>query len=186
MFNRLWNKLKGLFKKNKGPKERSKPNVKAGDVIGGVTIGYLGLKPKGEMTQKDVDRLREAQLNKHTDFKVGESYRLGEMIVTLHPNKASMLAAIAAVDARREAKIKRLTRRAEDIMLMSPKELEAFQLNEWLEKRKRVSYKIAQRMAALSYDRYIAPVEKVPSGKKKERFQEIMDKSDIKKKETVN
>lgn len=170
MLKRLWKALKSMLTlgspKTGSPKTAS--NVKAGDVVGNVTIGYIGLKPSEFRTKEDIDRMRQAQLDKHTDFKVGESYRLGEAIVTLHPNKASMLRAIAAVDAKREAKVKRLTKRAEDIMLMTPDQITELQLNEWLEKRSRVMSKI-QKILAL-------PTIKPPSGKKDDRTKEAFDK----------
>lgn len=135
---------------------RSQPKVKIGDKVGNVTI------------------LAQYQLDKHTDFKVGESYRVGEMIVTLRASKAEVARIIAQVDAAREAKIARLTKRAEDIMLMSPKELEAFQLEEWLAKRKEVHNKIKVKIGELSANRYSPPIEEVPSGSKLERFKKLM------------
>ncbi|NBO36857.1 hypothetical protein EBU91_04915 [bacterium] len=71
-------------------------------------------------------------------LKEGESYRLGECIVTLakfgiegKQQVAEKIKAIEAIRALREAD---LTQRAEKIMLMSPAELEQFKVNEWLDK----------------------------------------------------
>lgn len=71
-------------------------------------------------------------------LKAGESYRLGECIVTLATfgpegklEVAEKIKAIEAIRALREAE---LTQRAEKIMLMAPEELEQFKVNEWLDK----------------------------------------------------
>lgn len=69
-------------------------------------------------------------------LKAGDSYRLGECIVTLatfgiegKQEVAEKLKAIEAMRALREAE---LTEKAEKIMLMSPEELEQFKVSEWL------------------------------------------------------
>lgn len=71
-------------------------------------------------------------------LKAGESYRLGECIVTLATfgpegklEVAEKIKAIEAIRALREAE---LTQRAEKIMLMAPEELEQMKVNEWIEK----------------------------------------------------
>jgi hypothetical protein len=182
MLRKLLNKLKGLFNKPNHYRpgdERSQPKVKAGDKVGGVTIGYLGLKPNKEFSQATIDNLRQSQLDKHTDFKIGESYRLGESIVTLHPNKASMLAAIAKVDAKREAKHKALRERGIDLMLMSPEELAAFKLDEWLSAREKAGHKLDAKVRHDNDNiRYIAPKSLPPEGTRdagiKRQFEEIV------------
>lgn len=108
MLKRLLRKLKSLF--TPAPKK-----AKYGDRVGNVVI------------------TTEAQLIKHTAYKVGESYRLGQAIVTLHANKESMLAAIAATDAQRVVKEASLTEKAIDIMMMTPDQLKQFQVEQWLE-----------------------------------------------------
>lgn len=71
-------------------------------------------------------------------LKEGESYRLGECIVTLAKfgieGKQQVAEKIKAVEAIRALRERELTERAEKIMLMSPEELEQFKVNEWLNK----------------------------------------------------
>jgi hypothetical protein len=110
VLKRLLRKLRNYF----GPSKPGEPRL--GDKVGNVTIQT------------------ESQLIKHTEYKPGGSYRLGEMIVTVHATKDNMLAAIAAVDAKREAKHAALRERAIDLMLMTPKELQALKVEEWLAK----------------------------------------------------
>jgi hypothetical protein len=73
-------------------------------------------------------------------LKAGDSYRLGEAIVTLatfgKEGKQEVAAKIAAIDKMREEKHQRLTERAEQIMLMSPEQLKEFQIEEWVRQRK--------------------------------------------------
>ncbi len=159
MIKRLINKLKSLFKPKELPKiekpERSKPKIKLGDKVGNVTIS------------------KQYQLDKRTDFKPGESYRVGEMIVTVHASKADMLKAIAIVDARRTAKEKRLRGRAIDIMLMTPEELEQLKIEEYLSKRLAVDKKV-KRIVGESSTRLIEPNELPQDGRLFERFKKIM------------
>lgn len=143
MLKKLLNKLKSLFSKApQGPKY----DVKAGDKVGNVTIGYLGLKPSKYFTKADIARLRGAQLVKHTKFEVGAQYRVGDGIATVHADKASMLAAIAAVDKRRELKEAMLIERGIELMLMSEEQISELKLNEWLDKRKSLGLKIDKIM----------------------------------------
>jgi hypothetical protein len=117
MLKRLLRKLKNLFSPAQPAQDlpgRSQPTVQYGDMVGNVKIE----KPY--------------QLDKHTAFKPGESYRVGEMVVTVHASKESMLTAIAAVDARRKAKEDRLTERSIDIMLMTPEQLQGLKVEEFL------------------------------------------------------
>lgn len=76
-------------------------------------------------------------------YKEGESYRLGECIVTLAKfgpeGKQEVAAKLLAYEAQRQNKEKELTERAEKIMLMSPEELKVFMVEEWLKKRKEVN-----------------------------------------------
>lgn len=69
-------------------------------------------------------------------FKEGESYRLGECIVTLAKfgieGKQQVAEKIKAIEALRALRDAELTEKAEKIMLMSPEELEQFKVNEWL------------------------------------------------------
>jgi len=127
MLKKIKSLLQRFFNKPKPTlidSNRTKSSVSIGDKVGNVTI------------------FTQSQLDKHTAFKPGESYRIGEGIVTVHANKESMLAAIAAVNAKREAKHKVLTERGIELMLMSPEELQKLKINEWLGKRKNNQSKI--------------------------------------------
>lgn len=84
----------------------------------------------------------ERQIIKRTHYKPGDQYQVGEGIVTVHANKESMLTAIALVNKRREERHTALWKRAEDIMLMSPKQLQELGINEWLQKRSKAEGKI--------------------------------------------
>lgn len=165
VFSNLVRKLKSLFTRApKAPASRTKSSVQYGDKVGNVTI------------------TQAYQLDKHVDFKVGESYKVGEAIVTLHANKASMLAAIAKVNANRKAHEAYLTKRGEDIMLMTPQELAQFKVNEWLAaNNSRHSFIKGIVGTIASIGRYIRPHKDAftpPSGKKDERiaeqFKEVM------------
>ena len=141
--------------------EKSKSRVSIGDKVGNVTI------------------LHSSQLDKHTDFKPGESYRVGEAIATVHVNKASMLKALAGYERTRLAKEKALTERGIDLMLMSPEELQELKLKEWLDKKEKAGHKV-QRIVNL-------PVKAPPAGTKeaaiKEQFEDVM--KDVKIKDKV-
>lgn len=73
-------------------------------------------------------------------YKEGESYRLGECIVTLAKfgpeGKEEVAAKLAAFEAERIAKEQRLTERAEKIMLMKPEELQELMVQDWIAERK--------------------------------------------------
>lgn len=73
-------------------------------------------------------------------LKAGDSYRLGECIVTLAKfgieGKQEVAAKITAFNKRRELRHKELTEQAEKIMLMSPEELKRYQVEEWLKQRR--------------------------------------------------
>lgn len=131
------------------------------------------LKHLGEMNGL-VKIATQSQLDKQTPFKPGESYRVGEGIATVHATKASMLAAIAKVDAKRLAKQKRLTERAIQLMLMTPEQLMELKINEWLEGRKKIDAKIGAIMGGDGSQRYIKPNEPQPSGNKEEQFEQLM------------
>lgn len=131
MLKKLLKRLKGLFSKPTiAPAEygRTQSTASIGDKVGNVTI----------RTQD--------QLNKHTPFKVGEQYMLGEAVVTLHEDKESMLKAIAIVDARREARHKELTERGIDLMMLTPEELQKLRLDEWLKKREQKHRSLKNRL----------------------------------------
>ena len=159
MFKKLYNRIKGLFVKPKPIDTRSK--VKYGDKVGNVTISM------------------PYQLIKHTEYKVGESYKVGEMIATLHDSKASMLKAIAKVDARRAAREARLRERAIEIMLMSPEEIMELKLTEWLANRQAIESRIEQIIGKWTGKRYIKPVDKQPKGSKAGRFQDILEDAKV-------
>lgn len=73
-------------------------------------------------------------------YKEGESYKLGECIVTLAKfgpeGKEEVAAKLLAYEAQRIDKERKLTERAEKIMLMTPEELKDFQVEEWIKQRK--------------------------------------------------
>jgi len=134
------------------------------------------------------------QLDKRTDFKPGESYRVGEMIATVHADKASMLRAIAAVDAKRKARHALLREKAIDIMLMSPEELAQFKIKEWLEKNKqkdKLFKRILGRFAGKPRTDYmrqleIKHAELPPDSNKSNDEEEGLIKAKVKIKETVH
>lgn len=125
MLSKLLNKVIAFFKGSKSKAMplnsdgsiRSQPTVMLGDMVGNTRI------------------MAQYQLDKHTQFKVGESYKVGQMIVTLRSSKAEVARIIAAVGARRATKEQALTERAIDIMMMTPEQLMDFKLTEWLSNR---------------------------------------------------
>lgn len=124
----------------------------------------------------------DAQVIKHSYYKPGESYRVGEAIVTVHANKKSMLKAIATTNKHRSLKEKKLNKRAIQLMLMTPEELLTTQMKDWLAKRDNTSKKITAIMGAPSKKRYLAPKSPAPSGKRSERFKDIMNTVKVKEK----
>jgi hypothetical protein len=113
----LLNTVLSFFRKKKSPTGRSEPYMKRGAYDGNVRV------------------LRQAQLDKRTHFRVGESYKVGEGIATLHACKEDMLMAIMRVEDKAFLKAEKMREKGIQIMLMSPEELEQFQLDEWLAKR---------------------------------------------------
>lgn len=73
-------------------------------------------------------------------YKEGESYRLGECVVTLAKfgpeGKQEVAAKLLAYETQRIEKERKLTERAQEIMLMNPEELKEFQIEEWIRQRK--------------------------------------------------
>lgn len=73
-------------------------------------------------------------------YKEGESYRLGECIVTLAKfgpeGKQEVAAKLLAYETQRLDKERKLTERAQEIMLMGAEELKQFQVEEWIKQRK--------------------------------------------------
>lgn len=108
--------------------------------------GFLGIPTK-------------SQVDKRTHFKPGDTYQVGEAIVTVHENKESMLAAIAATDKRRADREARLTERAVDIMLMSPEQLKQFKLDEWLAKRRTKESIVRSIMGRFLSDSYLRKLD---------------------------
>lgn len=101
----------------------------------------------------------EGQILKRTHFKPGDTYKIGEAIVTVHENKESMLAAIAATDKRRSDREARLTEKAIDIMLMTPEQLKQFKLDEWLAGRKTKESTIRSIVGKFLSDSYLRKLE---------------------------
>jgi len=73
-------------------------------------------------------------------YKEGESYRLGECVVTLAKfgpeGKKEVAAKLLAYETQRQEKERKLTERAEQIMLMNPEELKELQVEEWVKQRR--------------------------------------------------
>lgn len=73
-------------------------------------------------------------------LKKGESYRLGECVVTLATfgieGKEEVGKKIEAFNALKALRHQELTEKAEKIMLMTPEELKTYQVDEWLKSRK--------------------------------------------------
>lgn len=100
-------------------------------------IFYLGVKLT-RFKEKLFERTGQHHKVKSTKLalKEGESYRLGECIVTLAKfgieGKQQVAEKIKAIEAIRALRERELTEKAEKIMLMSEEELEQFKVNEWL------------------------------------------------------
>lgn len=103
----------------------------------GALIFYLGVK-FSKLKDKFFERTGQHHKVKITKMalKAGDSYRLGECIVTLATfgieGKKEVAEKIKAIEAIRALRERELTEKAEKIMLMSPEELEQFKVNEWL------------------------------------------------------
>jgi hypothetical protein len=73
-------------------------------------------------------------------LKAGDTYRLGECIVTLATfgveGKKEVSAKLAKWEEIRQQKEQAITDKGIQIMLMKPEELEQFQINEWMKQRK--------------------------------------------------
>lgn len=105
----------------------------------GALVFYLGVK-FSNLKHKFFERTGQHHKVKVTKLalKAGDSYRLGECIVTLATfgpqGKLEVAEKIKAVEAIRALRERELTERGIKIMLMTPEELEQFKVNEWLEK----------------------------------------------------
>lgn len=73
-------------------------------------------------------------------FKEGQSYRLGECVVTLAKfgmeGKKEVAQKIAYWEQVRKQREEKYKQKAVDIMLMSPEELKQYQIESWLKERK--------------------------------------------------
>jgi|ERR1700677_1561892 len=136
-------KLKQLFNRLFGHKEvsgRTQSKYKLGDKVNGIILK------------------RQYQLDKYTDFKVGESYRVGHMIATVRASKAEVTAIIEAMDAKRAAKEEALRERGIELMMMSPEELKALQLDTWLARRKTQESKLRRLLGKFMKKGYIRDI----------------------------
>jgi len=101
-------------------------------------IGVTFTKLKGwwRPTTKQFKKAKITQIA----LKEGDSYRLGECIVTLAKfgveGKLEIAKKLEAYNTLRELRHRELTDKAEKIMLMSPEELKTYQIEEWLKQRK--------------------------------------------------
>lgn len=122
---------------------------------------------------------KQWQLDKRTDFKVGDSYRVGEMVVTLRSSKAEVQAIIAALDAKRAKREEKQRERAIELMLMSPEELDKLALGEWLSKRGVEEATLKELMGDTYEKRMLEPKELPEDGRKdtrvKNRFHKAME-----------
>jgi hypothetical protein len=145
---KLLKKLLGRFRRPQSPAPaedgRSRPTKKLGDKVGNVTI----------MTQ--------AQLDKWTDFKPGESYRVGEGIVTVHACKEDMWLAIMRVEDTKFIKDIIRHERAVDLMMMSPEELEKLKIDEWIAKREKAHINLKTRLKSRFWKKKLVPYEAPP------------------------
>ena len=112
-------------------------------------------KPRSKLIQKMTSRQafekkQRARYLVHSMLKEGDSYKLGEATVTLarfgREGKEDVSAKIAAAAARRKERMDFLTKRGEDIMLMTKEQIREMQLEEWLEKRREHQEKIYRIM----------------------------------------
>lgn len=130
--------LKKLLNRLFGPKTaapiddgKSHPKVMYGDMVGNVKI------------------MAPYQLDKHTDFKAGEQYRVGEGIATVHACKEDMWMAIMRVEDRLFLRMHYARERAIDLMMMTPEQIEELRINEWLEERKKKHISLKYRFKNL-------------------------------------
>lgn len=82
---------------------------------------------------------KKVKVNKLT-LKEGESYRLGECVVTLAKfgveGKQEVAAKIEAYEQQRKEREEKYKEKGINIMLMNPEELKQFQVSEWIKQRK--------------------------------------------------
>lgn len=129
----------------------------------GVALQKVKLwKPKIKHVKKMSARQRfetehRARYQMHALLKEGDSYQLGSAKATLAKfgpeGKAEVKAKLALMNQRREERARKHRERAIDIMMMTPEELEKFQIDEWLEKR---------RKEIKFYDNFSAAPDAVP------------------------
>jgi hypothetical protein len=105
------------------------------------TIFYLGVKlTKLKGWWKPFTRQHKRVKITQVALKEGDTYRLGECIVTLAKfgieGKKEVAAKIAHWDLVRREKEERYKQKGIEIMMMKPEELEQYQINEWIKQRK--------------------------------------------------
>lgn len=168
MLKKLLQKIKSLFTKPPASTGPSKPYMGIGEMDGNVKIE------------------RADQLTKRTHYKIGESYRLGEMIVTLRSSKAEVAKILAAVDARRLAREVARKERGIELMLMKPEELMKLKIDEWLKTRNEEGNKLSSKMGIVDWmKRYVAPRQKQIAGSHKERWNNLVEDNQLKQLETI-
>lgn len=114
-------------------------------------------KPRSKLFQRmasrqEFEKKQRARYLMHAMLKEGDTYKLGEATVTLakfgREGKEEVSAKIAAAAARRKERMDFLTKKGEDIMLMTKEQIREMQLEEWLDKRKKVQQRIDEIMAS--------------------------------------
>lgn len=146
MLKTFLKQLKRLFtKKPKSPADdgRSSPYTQLGSWDGGVEIKT------------------QSQLDKRTHFKPGETYMLGEAIVTVHATKADARRAVLMTYIKRRTKRAKLRERAIELMLMTPEQINKLNVDEWLKKRNSYHKKVFTGISGLPKEAVTALFKKL-------------------------
>lgn len=101
-----------------------------------VSVWFSKLREAWKPKAKQLQKVKSTKIA----YKEGESYRLGQCIVTLAKfgieGKQEVAAKLLAYETQRLEKERKLTEKAEKIMLMNPEELKEFMVEEWIRNRK--------------------------------------------------